>query len=829
MKPVATRSLRFFLLSLIWLLTTFDALAQPPAGGGPPKFAAGEIIGIIHDSLSGNPVEYATIAVINLKDTSVVGGGVAGKNGEFVIKNLPAGKMQLRINFFGYKTLLSKVVQITPQQPQADLGILLLPALSKQLGDVVIEDDKAEYTSNIDKKVYEVDKSITNAGGTATDVLQNIPSVNVDMDGNISLRGTENVTILIDGKPSGLTGSDRQAVLQQIPASMIERIEVVTNPSAKYDAQGMGGIINIVTKKGTEKGFNGSVTAGVGTNNKYNAGVNLNHRGPKLNWYANYNFRAEDRWSEKLGKQHTYTADTNYYFISDGGGLNQSIFHSGKIGGDLYLSPYTTLSLGLGGNLRGEDKQDSTIYSYLDSLEHQYGGLSRYSLSREDQQGYDANLDFRHTWPGSKKMFTLSGSYSNNDRTEKAKYANYAFVEPALAAQLNNSIINNKAIVAQADYSHPFNDSMKLEGGLKYTLRQYDSQQNSSLLDFIVGTYNNDPRFTDRFLYDESVYAGYLQYGMHIRKFDFQAGVRAEYTDLTGKSESTSTTFVSEYLSLFPSGTVRFTPKYGVEFQLGYSRRLNRPDNRSLNPYIDYSDSINIRTGNPYLRPEFIQSIDFSFTKTWEALTLNASTYYRHTDNLITHYRRFDVNTGIGTVTSQNFGSSDNIGLEFVLRYQLPKRKGNIMFTATGFRNMIDASNLEAGLQSEALNGSVRLSATYKVMPMTSLQLTGMYNSPFYQPVGSFQMLPGFDIGVRQELLKGRATATLNLTDVMDTRGMRMTNFSDNYDFQMRRKRETRVLTFTFTWRFGKGEESKSQKRNQQTQPGGGDDSQMGF
>ncbi|GAB4144004.1 MAG: TonB-dependent receptor [Bacteroidia bacterium] len=711
---------------LIFLFCLFGIQLFSQPGQGAP--AQGTVIGIIKDSITGEPLEYAAVGVFSAADSSAKGGTVTDKSGSFTIRQVPNGKYYLRITFVGYNTSYSKPFSVSPQQLQADVGIIRISSSSAQLDAVTITDTKADYTNGIDKKIYDVNSNITATGGTATDVLQNVPAVTVDMDGKISLRGNENVTILIDGKPSGMTGSDRQAVLSQIPAAMIDHIEIITNPSARYDAQGMAGIINIVTKRDSKKGFNGSATVGAGTNNKYNAGLTINNRSEKVNFFANYNWRYEDRWFKGEGLQHTFTSDTNYYYKNPKAGLQKSDFHSGKMGADFYLNAYNTLSASASYSLRKENNEDSVQYSFLDSAMNTFSAFSRRTSTDDLNKTIDANLDFKKAFPGSVRALTASAFISSNIRQQGGSYKNdfQGYTNPPyqLSAGLNKFISST----AQVDYVHPFNDSMKFETGAKYSLRDYDNIQDAQLFDYTQEIYNPDARFTDHFYFNENVYAAYLQFGAHIRKFDYQAGVRAEYTDIEGKSYSTAQGFSNNYLSLFPSATVRYTPKYGMDFQLGYSRRLNRPANGQLNPFLDFTDSLNIRTGNPYLLPEFIHSSELSFNKMWEKITFNLTVYYRHTDNMISMARLFDTITGVAYVKPRNFSTSDNIGADMVIRYQIGK-KGSVMVSVSGFNNKVNGSNIQAGLQStnNAWNG--RFTANYKVLKNTNVQLTGMYMS----------------------------------------------------------------------------------------------------
>lgn len=824
--------MRFTLLFITFLLLSMAAKAQTPAQrdtarskapmpnpaaakAKQPKPQIGKVIGIILDTANGQALEYVTLTAYSLPDSAFVGGGITDKNGQFQI-SLPAGRFFLRISFIGYTTRFSKTFAVTPQVTQADLGRIYLSTGAQQLNTVEVSDARADYTNSIDKKVYDVNQNITNAGGTATDILQNIPSVAVDMDGKVSLRGSENVTILIDGRPSGITGADRQAALQQVPASMIDRIEVITNPSARYDAQGMAGIINIITKKDAKKGFNGSVTLGQGSNGKYNGAVNINNRMKKVNLYANYNWRTDNRWFTREGEQHTLTADTNFYFLTGGRGLSNDISHVGRIGADFYLNAYNTLSLSGGVNYRTSRNDDSISYSFLDATRIYTSSFDRIVAERQKFLGGDMAFDYAKAFPGSQRKLTASASLSYIDRQDRNEFRNS--LADASPYQKNNADNVFATGIAQIDYTHPVNDSLRIETGLKYSLRNYDNNQ-AVLFTDSYGFFVTDTRYSDNFIFNENIYAGYVQAAMHRGKFDMQAGVRAEQTQLTGTSSSTTADFENNYLGIFPSVSVRYTVKPGYEWQVSYSRRLNRPGNGQLNPFVDISDSINLRSGNPFLRPEYISSAELNLARSFEnGISVSGTAYFRYTTDLISMVRTYDVNTGIALVRPFNYTSGNNLGIEGVFRMPLPKRRGNVMLTMNGFRNQINGENLEAGLQSEALNWSGRITVNYRLLPSTNLQLTGFYNSPFIQPAGRFMMVGGLDLGLRQDLFKGRAQLTANLSDLFDTKEFRLTNKLTGYELNARRKRESRILMITFTWRFGKAEENNQQRRNNRQQ-----------
>ena len=803
-----------YFVALIILLAGGRSFAQAPVQQGSPQI--GTVIGIVSDSLTGQKIEYASVAIIAVADSSVKGGGVTGADGSFSVQKLPPGNFMVRVTFMGYKEWYSKPFTITMVNTQYDAGAIKISPSSKELGTVEINEQRSDYTNSIDKKTYDVNQNIVNTGGTATDVLQNIPSVTVDVDGKVSLRGSENVTILIDGKPSGITGEDKTAALAQIPASMIERIEVITNPSAKYDAQGMAGIINIITKKEKGKGYNGTIGGGVGTGNKYNGSLNLNMRREKANFFGSYSYRYEDRWGNGFASQVTTTPDTSFRYGSTSGSMQSSIFHSGRLGTDIFFNPYNTLSISSGYSFRSEIKSDSTNYQFFNTADSMTSDFSRRVDGEDNTHTIDAALDYRKSFPGSKRTFSSAGSFSTNQRTVRNNFLLNSYGYENSPYQLNKANNEFYSATAQADYSHPLSDSLKIETGGKFSYRQYTNEQSGYGYNYSTDIYASDPRFADIFSYKEIVGAMYVQGNMHHGKWDMMGGIRTEYTQLTGSSSSQDTTFEKNYLDFFPNLATRFTTTKGLEMQLSYGRRLNRPGNGQLNPYIDYSDSINLRTGNPYLSPEYIHSFDFTIARTQNKLSWSFTFYYRHSDNVITHMRTYDVQLNRAIVKPINYTSSENYGVEYVLRVPF-KKKGNVMLSGSAYLNQMNGDNVDPALQSEAFHYNARLSFTYKIFKPTSLQVSGMYFSPFVSPVGQFWMKGGVDIGIRQDVFKGKGQLSANLTDVFNTREFEVKNIRDEYTMTGGRKRESMVLMLSFSWRFGSNDEIS--KRKQVTAP----------
>ncbi len=778
--------------------------------------AIGKVIGILRDSSTKEVIEFASVALLRFRDSSAVTGNLTDGKGHFTIEEVPVGKYILRISSIGYRKMDSKPFLLIPSEPLKDFGTVYVPSSTKKLKELEISADKVDYLNSIDKKVYNADKDLTSVGGTASDLLKNVPSVNVDVDGKVSLRGNDNVTILIDGKPSGLGGGDKTTLLQQLPASTIDQIEVITNPSARYDAEGMAGIINIKTKKDKRSGVNGTITLGVGTNDKYNTGFTLNNRTKKTNLFAQYTFRDDSK--TQSGESHRYNSYTLpksiYSSYTSGKQYNES--HNAKLGADFFLNDYNTLTTSGGYTNRFENKPETVLYTFDTLLGLLAPNVIRENSSIEKSHGGEGNLEYRHLFPGTKREFSSSINYSVNDRNEDEEYVSK--VADAVTIK-HRSITGGKYIVGnfQSDYIHPVNDKAKLEAGLKVAFRRNDNDIIGAKTDSL-NTYVPDPIYTDHFIYEDQIYAGYAQYSGRVNKFDYIVGLRAEQTVIVGKSETSSEDFKKNYLDLFPSATVKYTLKEVNELQLSYSRRVNRPGQQQLNPFTDYSDSLNVRSGNPQLNPEYISSYELGYFRRFIEQSIGATVYYRKTNNLITRYRTLDTLVGITTTTFKNFSSSSNSGIEIIMRNQLAKTlSATTSFNL--FQNKIDGSNVEAELQSNNTNWNLRTSINWKVKRTTSFQITGNYMSPNKSPQGSFKGMSGVDVGFRQELLKGKLTFSANVTDIFNTRKFQIHNEGNGFVLDQIRKRESRIANFILVYRFGKADASLfGKKRSTKTE-----------
>lgn len=785
-----------------------------------------KVIGVLRDSSTRLPLEYASVVLIKVRDSSVAGGTLTDQKGVFRIEEVMPGRYFIRITSIGYRQLDSKPFMLTPQESLKDFGAVWMPPSQRTLKETEVVGEKVEYTNSLDKKVYNVDKSLINAGGSVSEVLQNIPSVNVDIDGRISLRGSEQVTILIDGKPAGLTGDNRGAILQQLPASSIDQIEVVTNPSSKYDAEGTSGIINIKTKKDKNAGLNGTVTAGVGTRDKYNASLQVNRRSRKSNIFLNYGIRDDRRFNNGSSVRTDTFGELPRFVTTNNDGINDNLSHNLRTGIDVYLNDYNTLGFSGGFNQRNEIRKEVSINTVENNTQQFLSGFDRTTDNDEKNTTFDGSVDYRKTFASSKRELTANINMTRMTRDH--------FTE--LYTDLLSTITEQQRIfldatsyngTAQVDYVWP-RERFKIETGLKTSFRSSDGEQTSDRFSAFTQTWNEDVGFADRFIFSELVYAGYLQWTGRWKVFDMSAGLRAEQTHIDGDSKSADTSFTRDFLNLFPSASIKYSFKEGHDVQLSYSRRINRPREQQLNPFRNVTDSLNVFVGNPGIFPELTHSLEFGYTGRYGTNSVAASVFYRYTDDMSQRFRTLDTLTGVSTQTFVNYSISQNLGLELVFRNTFFK----IITTSlslTAFYNTVDGTNIGSDLVSDVWTGDARGSVSAKLGKQFSVQITGNYMAPREQPQGTFRGMNGVDVGFKYDFKGGKWSLNGSISDIFDTRNFDIDNRGEGFRLRAIRKRETRIGNISLSYRFGKSDTAQRNRRQNNRQGDGPQNDMMDF
>ena len=812
--------MKFLYVILIALCPFFQVLSQPTP--------AGKITGRVVEGNTSKAIDFASIILLDPAGKTVKSTR-SGLDGAFTLSNLAFGQYTLKITFVGFSPFSREGLILSETSPEINLGtIQLSPGKSNVLKEVVVQGQRNNMSLGVDRKVFNVEQSMVSEGGSATDLLANVPTVAVDIDGNVSLRGSGSVRVLIDGKPSAIGGGDIATVLQSLPASSIETIELITNPSAKYDPEGQTGIINIVLKKNKKIGVNGAVSLSAGNRDNYNASTNLSYRDKNVNLYGNYSFRYGNRIGG--GFNNTIFFNNNSAINNNLDGKRQNTGNTAKAGIDYYINNKTTLGFSANINFRNSDRDEDINYYYLNAASGNDSTSFRTSREDDKDKGYDLNLDFTRKFKreGEELMANLSMGRSREDefQTLQQNFFNSS------GSPLNNmrDLRNNdgselsKNYNIQADYTLPFSKTQKLETGYRTTARIEDASQLSQTFDVSSNTYRTDFAQTNDFSLEDIVHAIYGNYQNQItEKFGFQAGVRAEQAYLNTEYQGidtitnlrTSQPGNLRYFRLYPS--VFLTKKLPAEqqFQLSYTRRVNRPRGWQVNPFRDLSDPNNIRVGNPNLRPEDIHSFELSYMKYFKGFTLTTSAFARQVNDVVE-----GVQTSIDSATTLtqfiNLTRNRAAGVELIGRADFSKAF-NLTANVNIFYNKFFGSPQNNIQPNSGYNWNSSLIGNMQFSKTLSGQINANYMASRVTAQGKSKAMWGTDAALRLDMLKKKGSLSFNMRDVFNTRKWGF--FTETYLFarESQRRMLGRMATLTFTYRFGQADlqqRKKSDKNN---------------
>ncbi len=836
-----------FLLTTLFLTQLAIAQSPPPShgsggnGNGQEVPAIFKISGTVIDSLAGVPMEYVPVSL--LRGGQLVNGNLTDANGKFELANLKPGNYNLKVEFIGFKVkTIPLELSFKGGSTEKNIGTISLSTSSIEMQEVVVQGQKSYMASTIDKKVYRTDQLMSTVSGTATEVLNNVPSVSVDTDGKPSLRGQENVTILIDGRPSGLTGSN----LSNLPASNIVAIEVITNPSAKFDPDGTAGIINIIMKKNASLGLNGQATLGTTLNtgaegpvrNGYNGNLQLNYGKGKFNLSSNYSFRDDTRNSFGRSYRTLFNDSTTRNLQQLSSEINKNRNHTAKIAADYYLNKSNTLSASVAVNKSDGTGDKQTDYITLDSDNTPTYKNIRYTDENKDNLGYDLNLNYKREMGSPRHYLSLDMFRSRSQNKDTYLYEQYQadpessthLSETPFLQQTDSSRTNLTTYSFQADYSHPFGEQTLLEVGAKAILRENDNDYRSYLLDSVTNQYYLNTFVANRFIFNDKTLALYTTYGSKVGNFGYKIGLRAEQYLSTGKQEVNNQTFKNDYFNLFPSASLSYELNQKQQIQLSYSRRINRPQPSALNPFNDVTDPLNLRYGNPELQPERIHSIDLGHSVRFgkDNYTLTSSLYYRLITNSMVRILSYSGDTL--SVQLQNAGRSRNYGGEIALNAS-PVKWWNFSLSANIFRNELDMSNLDASLNNARWMGLIKLLSTWKFPKGFDLQLSSWLNTPRNTPQGQVGYMGTTDISVRKKFGKtGNWNLAFNANDIFNIMQFKINAQGTDFTQSFLRKRQTRTFSLNATWRFGKTDNNAKKRKPDSSRPNsGGDMPDIGF
>jgi len=765
----------------------------------------------VSDKIKNSPIEFASVSIFKLPDSTSVFSGLSDSLGLLKFNFSSTECYLFKVENLSYKKYFS--TKFCSENFKDTINLRLLPA-SKNLNEVTIESQKNLFKLDGEKKVFDVSTSIAAVAGTAVQVLQQVPTVNVDIDGNISVRGNSNVMVLIDGKPSGITGANRQAVLDQIPAANIDKIEVITNPSSRYDADGMAGIINIVLKKNNQNGYNANVTLSVGTNKKYSGNVGASIKTKNANIGVFYSYRRNPIWGYGNSFRDNYFADTSFYFRQYSTSNNDNITHNVRINSDFNLNKSTVFIYSVSGTIQDKTELEDIQYFNYSPQDIFRSIWIRNSQTNSNSKNAESNFFLKKSFLKKSHELSFSGNASYNQTFATSQFNNIgATGYPASFSgnQLNpiNSIF--RIAVLQTDYTNPLKENLKLDAGLKTSIRNLSNDFSILNKDKISGEFVNNAFQTNQFRYNEIVSAAYLILSGTKNKLNYQAGIRTENTALQIQQLTIDSSINRNFTNIFPNINFNYKLNKKSELQLAFAKRLNRPGPQSLNPFSDFIDPQNVRVGNPFLLPEYIYASEATFSNRNKLGSFIITGYFRHITNSIQRFR-IAYPDGTAFVTVRNFSFAQNTGSELIWRADVSKNF-NITTNVNLYYTKLKGGSGEGELTNDNFNYNIKLISSSKIFNWIDLQVTGVYNARTVLLQGYFAAIYGMDIGLKKDILKNKGSITLNVSDVFDTRRFEIYTKAENFESLNRRKRETLIANLAFTYKIGQSENSSNKKR----------------
>ncbi len=779
----------------------------------------GKISGIVIDSASKQPVEYATISLLKQENDKVIDGTTTDAKGVFKLNKVEEGTYKILIYFIGYQTFTKSNLVISKENPEVSLGQLNLVNRQVMVKEVTVTADKNIIENKIDKLVYNAEKDVSSQGGVATDILKKVPMVAVNVDGTVELQGNSNIRFLINGKPSSVFGSNIADVLQTIPASQIQSIEVITSPGAKYDAEGTGGIINIILKKVTVQGINGNLSLTGGTRLQ-NGSFNLSARKGKfgVNAFLSGNAQLSSATLNTSDRESTDPSTGYKSSLLQNGTSNfmRTGYQSG-LSFDWSPTDNDNFNGGLSYNNFGNT---STGFNNRRSLLKDAAGNTLTDVNNIvnadnnfNAQAYDWNLNYKRKFKkeGQELDVLYTSSLSNNNsyylQTQKlitpdSVYSGSYGKNPGTDMQTNISI----------NYTHPINEKLLFETGVKTVIYQLNSKSDVFLLNLPSDVYDFNTNQSNSINYGRNIYAGYISTTFKLKFLDVKAGVRNEYTETKANFSSVGNVNVAPYNTIVPSGTISHTFKNNHTFKISYSYRIQRPDYRDLNPFVNASDPKNLSTGNPNLKPETTHNIELGYSKFFEkGININVNAFYRGNRADIQAYSTFYPTYMIGdstfsnvTVTTrENIGREDNFGINIFASANI-KKKFNLRSNISAFQRYI-YNAIVPGANISGFNYRANLNLSYQITSTFVVEVFGNFNSPRINVQGKMPAFTTYNFALRKQFFNKKMSLAFTTTNPFNKYVNQKTETTGvNFTSVSLKQLPYRSFGINFTWRFGK-------------------------
>jgi outer membrane receptor for ferrienterochelin and colicins len=818
------------------LLSSFLSFAQ----GNPGNTV--KITGKVIEQDTKLPLEFATVVIQN-ESNATVNGGMTDSNGEYSIDVAP-GTYSVKIDFISFKTSVIPAQAITAN---TNLGVTSLITDAKVLGEIQITGERSTVDIKLDKRVYTIGNDMMVKGGTVSDVLDNVPSLSVDSEGNVALRGNQSVTILIDGRPSTLAGSNVAEVLRLLPADSVDKVEVITNPSARYDAEGGGGIVNIILKKGKSNGFNGSIIANTGDPDNHGITSNLNFRSDNFNLFSNLGYNYRQNPGNSFTNSRYLDANNNTTSFTNERRENERLRKgfNASFGMEYFITKTLTWTNSVNFRRNVGDNPTETYYdNYLAN-----GSFSNSTLRFNKEDDEDNNVQYSTSvfkkFNDDGHELKIDASFSKNRDDENALISNTTLAGISNGDDTFERTFNDQdesRSLLQADYVLPIGKNSRFEAGYRGSFSTIETDARAEALDD-EGIWMNNANYTNLLQYKEKVNAFYSQYGSKINKFSYLFGLRWEGSDIDVNLLNISQYNNKRYNNFFPSAFLTYEFSENSNVSLSYSRRINRPRGRFLNPFSGLASNINIFRGNPDLNPSLTDAIDLGYLKKWGQFTLSSSAYLNITDNSFQFVRQIQGVTESGTpitlTTPINLSKEYRFGFEFNINYNPFKwwrinsnfnfyrneTQGDYTFTYTN--NNGETINDFQDFNNTAYAWTTRVNSKITLPGKIDWQLNGNYEGPQNNAQGRRRGVASANTALSKDLFKDKATVALNVQDIFNSRKMKNeTHIPGKIDSYSEMQWRVRQVTLSFTYRFNmtKTDRQKEQQRQRQQQDGGGEE-----
>ena len=729
----------------------------------------------------GKALEYVSVKLFKAADSSFQKDVFSGTDGRFSLSTNP-GSYFVQLSLAGFENKFIETFELKPSQANFHLGTIRMQLpKTQQVKDIVVKGQKEVMEAGFDKKVYNVAEDLNVSGGTANDILNRLPSVEVDQDGGVLLRGQGSVTILIDGRPSSMSGGNGKTLLDALPANSIERVEIVTNPSAKYDPDGTSGIINIVLKKNKLLGFNGMVAANLasGNLNGGNVGdgsVSLSYRNANINVFGIYNARYREGYRNNYNDIRQELSTGVFTLDQNRTGTDLDAGQTFRVGADINLNPRNTIGFVATGSITQRDRTGDLWNAQLDTNAQVTNLWLRSSYDPTDRQNLDLNFNYKHDFKEERGNLIFDVNQSLGSEDIEGYYVNTYYNPdtsfsslPILDQRLFNTEKNN-ITTAQADLTYLFSKlGLRTEAGLKAILRDQLVDTYSETLDNVLGTYQEDTLANFLYGYKEQIYSLYGVAGKQIKRLKMQAGLRAEKAYQIPNLISDSIKIVNDYFNFFPSAYLRYELQPKSELSLSYSRRIKRAGAGELNPFTNYADPFNLRRGNPYLSPEYIHSFDLSYALEKKKLTFTSAIFYRSSNGVISRFKEFYPD-GISAVTFLNIAQTKALGSELILIFKpSPSLRSTLSYNSNYTWFITNQAELP---NRQGFSHNVKWNTSYEFWKKTAtLQLSVNYNGPRVTVQGIAQRRGPIDLAFEKKLANGHWTLGTRVTDLFNQVG----------------------------------------------------------